>query len=105
MTGPIRFGRVGHGMILIQVLLWKVLITRKFPLDKMPTVCFAVRSREDGMHKKDDHASALTPSNELSCPWTGTAIGEKNMMAFQAFVALVFVCLILDIVLLTGGIP
>lgn len=41
----------------------------------------------------------------ISCPWTGTAIGARNMPAFQAFVALVFVCLILDIVLLTGGVP
>ena len=36
------------------------------------------------------------------CPWTGTAIGKRNMPAFQAFVGLVFVCLIFDIMLLTG---
>ena len=39
-----------------------------------------------------------------SCPWTGTAIGTKNMFAFQCFVALVFICLMFDIILLTGGI-
>ena len=38
----------------------------------------------------------------VSCPWTGTAIGRKNMMAFQFFVCLVFACMILDIFLLTG---
>ncbi len=37
------------------------------------------------------------------CPWTGTAIGKKNMFAFQCFVTLVFTCLVFDIVLLTGG--
>jgi hypothetical protein len=36
-------------------------------------------------------------------PWTGTAIGKKNMRAFQCFVALVFTCLIMDIFLLTGA--
>ena len=35
------------------------------------------------------------------CPWTGTAIGKKNMRSFQMFVALVFICLIMDIILLT----
>lgn len=38
------------------------------------------------------------------CPWTGTAIGKKNMLAFQCFVTLVFVCLVFDIILLTGGV-
>jgi len=36
-----------------------------------------------------------------TCPWTGTAIGKKNMGSFQCFVGLVFACLILDIFLLT----
>ena len=40
----------------------------------------------------------------FSCPWTGTAIGAKNMGSFQMFVGLVFICLMFDIVLLTGGI-
>lgn len=38
------------------------------------------------------------------CPWTGTAIGAGNMRYFQCFVALVFLCLIVDILLLTGAI-
>jgi hypothetical protein len=40
---------------------------------------------------------------EFSCPWTGTAIGKKNMGSFQMFVGLVFICLIMDIFLLTAG--
>lgn len=39
----------------------------------------------------------------VPCPPIGTGIGRKNMCAFQAFVALVFVCLIFDIVLLTNA--
>ncbi|KAL7546361.1 hypothetical protein ACHAWF_009692 [Thalassiosira exigua] len=38
-----------------------------------------------------------------TCPWTGTAIGKKNMGSFQMFVGLVFACLIMDIFLLTSG--
>jgi len=35
------------------------------------------------------------------CPWTGTAIGKKNMPAFQAFLCTLFATLALDVVLLT----
>ncbi len=42
-------------------------------------------------------------SSILSCPWTGTAIGKNNMGSFQMFVGLVFICLIMDIFLLTAG--
>jgi hypothetical protein len=38
-----------------------------------------------------------------SCPWTGTAIGRKNMGSFQVFVCFVFVCLLLDILIITGS--
>eukprot|EP00591_Stephanopyxis_turris_P012019 CAMPEP_0195517646 /NCGR_PEP_ID=MMETSP0794_2-20130614/11176_1 /TAXON_ID=515487 /ORGANISM="Stephanopyxis turris, Strain CCMP 815" /LENGTH=301 /DNA_ID=CAMNT_0040646481 /DNA_START=191 /DNA_END=1096 /DNA_ORIENTATION=- len=38
------------------------------------------------------------------CPWTGTAIGKGNMTAFQWFVAMVFICLVMDVLLLTGAI-
>ena len=37
------------------------------------------------------------------CPWTGTAIGKNNMQAFQGFVASIMVCMVLDILLLTGA--
>ena len=33
-----------------------------------------------------------------------TGIGRKNMPSFQAFVALVFICLIMDILLLTAAV-
>jgi Uncharacterized protein containing DHHC-type Zn finger len=38
-----------------------------------------------------------------TCPWTGTAIGKKNMAAFQAFIFFVFSCLIMDVILLTSS--
>lgn len=38
-----------------------------------------------------------------TCPWTGTAIGRKNMVFFQSFVCLVFICLIMDILLISGA--
>ena len=38
-----------------------------------------------------------------TCPWTGTAIGKKNMGSFQWFIGMVFICLIMDIFLLTAG--
>ncbi len=37
------------------------------------------------------------------CPWTGTAIGKRNMPAFQGFVAMILLCMVLDILLLTGA--
>lgn len=53
----------------------------------------------------DPDTGVIVEGFDHTCPWTGTAIGAKNMGSFQCFVALVFICLILDIVLLTGGIP
>ena len=43
-------------------------------------------------------------SNFISCPWTGTAIGKKNMPAFQAFIALLFTCVVMDVLLISGAI-
>lgn len=48
---------------------------------------------------------AIKHQKTCRCPWTGTAIGKKNMYSFQWFVGLVFVCLIMDIFLITGAIP
>ena len=45
----------------------------------------------------------LISNGENRCPWTGTAIGKKNMLSFQFFVCLVFVCMIMDIFILTGA--
>mmetsp|Transcript_11503 Transcript_11503/g.23735 ORF Transcript_11503/g.23735 Transcript_11503/m.23735 type:complete len:321 (-) Transcript_11503:182-1144(-) len=52
----------------------------------------------------DTDTAVVVEGFDHTCPWTGTAIGKKNMCAFQCFVTLVFVCLVFDIVLLTGGV-
>mmetsp|Transcript_16762 Transcript_16762/g.16748 ORF Transcript_16762/g.16748 Transcript_16762/m.16748 type:complete len:252 (+) Transcript_16762:402-1157(+) len=51
----------------------------------------------------DPDTAVIVEGFDHTCPWTGTAIGKKNMLAFQCFVTLIFVCLIFDIILLTGG--
>jgi len=51
----------------------------------------------------DPDCAVVVEDFDHTCPWTGTAIGRKNMTAFQTFVGLVFFCLILDILLLTGS--
>jgi len=51
----------------------------------------------------DSDCACFIEDFDHTCPWTGTAIGKKNIGAFQSFVALVFVCLILDICLLAGA--
>lgn len=51
----------------------------------------------------DTDTAVVVEGFDHTCPWTGTAIGKKNMFAFQCFVTLVFVCLVFDIILLTGG--
>mmetsp|Transcript_3869 Transcript_3869/g.9364 ORF Transcript_3869/g.9364 Transcript_3869/m.9364 type:complete len:327 (-) Transcript_3869:62-1042(-) len=52
----------------------------------------------------DTDTAVIVEGFDHTCPWTGTAIGKKNMCAFQCFVTLIFVCLVFDIILLTGGI-
>ena len=42
-------------------------------------------------------------ASSLLHTYQGTGIGRKNMPSFQAFVALVFICLIMDILLLTAA--
>merc|ERR1711974_283911 len=51
----------------------------------------------------DSDCACVIEEFDHTCPWTGTAIGKKNMAAFQCFVGLVFICLIMDIFLLTGA--
>eukprot|EP00565_Helicotheca_tamesis_P007378 CAMPEP_0185727030 /NCGR_PEP_ID=MMETSP1171-20130828/2831_1 /TAXON_ID=374046 /ORGANISM="Helicotheca tamensis, Strain CCMP826" /LENGTH=331 /DNA_ID=CAMNT_0028395501 /DNA_START=150 /DNA_END=1145 /DNA_ORIENTATION=+ len=53
----------------------------------------------------DTDCACVIEEFDHTCPWTGTGIGKKNMTAFQSFVALIFICLIMDILLLTGAIP
>jgi hypothetical protein len=51
----------------------------------------------------DPDCAVVVEQFDHTCPWTGTAIGKKNMPAFQAFIALLFTCLIMDIILLTSA--
>jgi hypothetical protein len=52
----------------------------------------------------DTDCAVIVEDFDHTCPWTGTAIGKGNMPYFQCFVGLVFICLIMDILLLTGAI-
>eukprot|EP00560_Eucampia_antarctica_P005699 CAMPEP_0197835250 /NCGR_PEP_ID=MMETSP1437-20131217/25202_1 /TAXON_ID=49252 ORGANISM="Eucampia antarctica, Strain CCMP1452" /NCGR_SAMPLE_ID=MMETSP1437 /ASSEMBLY_ACC=CAM_ASM_001096 /LENGTH=332 /DNA_ID=CAMNT_0043440529 /DNA_START=27 /DNA_END=1025 /DNA_ORIENTATION=+ len=51
----------------------------------------------------DPDCAVVIEEFDHTCPWTGTAIGKKNMPAFQAFMAFLFICLIMDILLLSGA--
>lgn len=52
----------------------------------------------------DPDTGVVVEGFDHTCPWTGTAIGRKNMLSFQFFVCLVFVCMVFDILLLTRSI-
>lgn len=51
----------------------------------------------------DPDCACVIEGFDHTCPWTGTAIGKKNMVPFQCFVALIFINLIMDIILLTSA--
>eukprot|EP01083_Nonionella_stella_P073997 200475_1 len=51
----------------------------------------------------DTDCAVVIEEFDHTCPWTGTAIGKGNMPAFQAFIVLVFLCLIMDVILLTSS--
>ena len=63
----------------------------------------ALTYRPRGAHFDTDTA-VVVEEFDHTCPWTGTAIGKKNMLSFQFFVCLVFICLIMDIFLITGAV-
>lgn len=52
----------------------------------------------------DPDTGVVVEGFDHTCPWTGTAIGRKNMLSFQFFVCLVFVCMVFDILLLTRSV-
>lgn len=52
----------------------------------------------------DTDTAVVVEGFDHTCPWTGTAIGKNNMLSFQIFVCLVFVCMLLDIFIMTGTI-
>jgi len=76
------------------------------------------RGRRNGAWKWNDTARSFHPRTAVYdpdcavvieeydhvCPWTGTAIGKKNMSAFHAFVGSIFLCLMMDVLLLTGAV-
>jgi palmitoyltransferase ZDHHC9/14/18 len=51
----------------------------------------------------DPDTGVIIEDFDHTCPWTGTAIGKKNLGSFHCFVALVFVCMVFDIMLLTDA--
>lgn len=44
----------------------------------------------------DTDTGVVVRGFDHTCPWTGTAIGENNMLPFQTFVCLVFMCLVVS---------
>jgi len=52
----------------------------------------------------DTDCACIIEDFDHTCPWTGTAIGKNNMLYFQVFVSHVFICLIVDILLLTNAV-
>jgi len=51
----------------------------------------------------DCDTAVVVQGFDHTCPWTGTAIGRNNMLSFQIFVCLIFVCMIMDIMLITDA--
>jgi hypothetical protein len=54
--------------------------------------------------KYDSECAVVVDGYDHTCPWTGTAIGKNNMRAFQCFVVLVGVMLLVNITLLAAPI-
>jgi len=54
---------------------------------------------EDAKYDRD--CNCIIEEFDHTCPWTGTGIGKRNLRAFYCFVALVPICLIFNIILLT----
>ena len=50
--------------------------------------------------KYDGDCAVVVDEYDHVCPWTGTAIGRKNMLAFRVFVCFTFVSLMYNVLLL-----
>ena len=50
--------------------------------------------------KYDAECACVIAGFDHTCPWTGTAIGKKNMTTFKLFLAALFASLATDVVLL-----
>jgi len=53
----------------------------------------------------DEDLGLIVTGFDHVCPWTGTGIGEKNMGAFHAFVSLLCVCIVLDVLIIMHVLP
>ncbi|KAJ1449311.1 hypothetical protein M885DRAFT_536158 [Pelagophyceae sp. CCMP2097] len=53
----------------------------------------------------DDDLGVIVTEFDHVCPWTGTAIGEKNLNAFHCFISLLCVCIVFDILLVINVLP
>tara|TARA_B110000971_G_scaffold206794_1_gene230382 strand:- start:161 stop:343 length:183 start_codon:yes stop_codon:yes gene_type:complete len=47
----------------------------------------------------DSECGCIVEEFDHVCPWTGTAIGKKNMSAFKFFVSGICVLIVVDILL------
>ena len=50
--------------------------------------------------KYDAECACVIAGFDHTCPWTGTAIGKKNMTTFKLFLAALLASLVMDVVLL-----
>mmetsp|Transcript_9489 Transcript_9489/g.13130 ORF Transcript_9489/g.13130 Transcript_9489/m.13130 type:complete len:330 (+) Transcript_9489:37-1026(+) len=53
----------------------------------------------------DEDLGLVVEGFDHVCPWTGTGIGANNINAFHAFVTILCICIILDILLLLQVLP
>ena len=53
----------------------------------------------------DEDLGLVVAGFDHVCPWTGTGIGEKNLAAFHAFVSLLCICIILDVLVVMNVLP
>jgi len=51
----------------------------------------------------DDECGVIVEEFDHTCPWTGTAIGRKNMSAFKVFVGGLCALIVVDIILTSGA--
>jgi hypothetical protein len=52
--------------------------------------------------KYDPDCGIVIEGFDHTCPWTGTAIGKKNMIWFRVFLVFVLATFVYDLVLITG---
>lgn len=53
----------------------------------------------------DDDLGVIVKNFDHTCPWTGTGIGENNLTAFHAFVTLICICIVFDVLIAMDVVP